>query len=189
MSFGTLPDSQYTSRLTAFHAVPLHCNSSVTCVVRPFDEIVGALYARFPAHWNGPDFTIFSLVSSAACAPARIWASVHAACAEPAGGPVAGAGAATLRQFGLPVAAACASRPDVSTPMMPSTARPAAVWTQRTAWIVFGPSVPSTVPALQPSALSWRCSTSVPAASLVLDVVAAPATAAGSTAAPRLPTA
>src|SRR3954447_3926354 len=92
MSFGTLPDSQYTSRLTAFHAVPLHCNSSVTCVLRPPDEIVGALYARFPAHWNGPDFTIFSFVSSAACAPAWIWVCVHAACAEPAGRGGAGGG-------------------------------------------------------------------------------------------------
>jgi len=91
-------------------------------------------------------------------------------------GAVAGGGAATLRQFGLPVAAACASRPVVSTPTMPSTAIPAAVWNQRTAWIVFGPSVPSIAPALQPSESSWRCSDSTPAASLVLPfATAAPA--------------
>src|SRR5262245_51989354 len=102
----------------------------------PPDEIVGRLYASPLSHWNGPDFTMDSFLRSDACAPAWICASLHAACAEPAGGAVAGAGAATLRQFGLPVAAACASRPLVSTPTMPSTAIPAAVWNHRTAWIV-----------------------------------------------------
>src|SRR6476646_12216316 len=173
MSFGTVPASQYRVRSTDFHTVPFHCSSRMTARLFPPDVIVGRLYARPLAHWNGPDFAIVSFLRSDACAPVLICASVQAACAELAAGAVAGGGAATLRQFGLPVAAACANRPVVSTPTTPSTAMPAAVWNHRTAWIVFGPSLPSIAPALQPSALSWRCSDSMPAASLVLPAAGA----------------
>src|SRR6188768_2084909 len=98
MSFGTVPDSQYTPRFTAFHAVPFHCSSRITWRLFPPDEIVGRLYARPLAHWKGPDFAIVSFLRRDACAPAWIWACVHAACAELAGGAVTGGGAGTLRQ-------------------------------------------------------------------------------------------
>ena len=85
-------------RFTAFHAVPFHCNSSMTRVLRPRDEIVGALYARLPTQWNGPDFTIFSPARSAACAPA--WIRV---CVRPRPGrsrPVERSRAAVRRRYG-----------------------------------------------------------------------------------------
>src|SRR5262249_18633645 len=64
--------------------------------------------------------------------------------------------------------AACTSLPVVTIPTTPSTAIPAAVWNHRIACVVLGPSFPSIVPALQPSAFSARWSDSTAAASLVL---------------------
>src|SRR5262249_17537952 len=119
---------------------------------------------KFPTHWYGPGFTIRSLTKSEFWAAAWISACVH--------GPLlicpAGAGAGTVVQLGEPVDAACTSLPVVTIPTTPSTAIPAAGWNHRIACVVLGPSFPSIVPALQPSAFSARWSDSTAAASLVL---------------------
>src|SRR3954469_3447683 len=101
---------------------------------------------------------------NAVCAPARIAVCVHC------GPPLAfagGAGAGTCVQFGVLLVLAAVSVGAVSGPTIPSTRSFAAAWNQRTAAVVFAPSLPSTVPALQPSALSWRWMRWTVAASLV----------------------
>ena len=96
------------------------------------------------------------------------------------GGPAPGVvgvvgvcGSGTPWQFGDPVVVPCASLADVAGPTMPSTVIPAADWNHRMARSVFGPSLPSTAPALQKSAFSCRWVDWIPAASLAFLLAAA----------------
>src|SRR5436190_2227863 len=164
MRAGTLPASQYAARFTTCHAVPFQRSKLITRICAPPVAMVGALYVQMPAHWYGPERTICSLAFSAACEPALIAASVH--CGPPDGFG-AGPGWGTLVQFGLPFAAASTRRGPVCGPTTPSTGSLAADWNHRMAVVVRGPSLPSIVPALHPSALSSRWINCTLAASLV----------------------
>src|SRR5262245_45101035 len=157
--------------------------SRFTCVcVPPLSAIVGALKAQLPPHTNEPLSAMRSPAFSELWAAARIEVCVHGAPVvveapgveeplveppeEPAddGGAV---GAGTWEQFGVPLMLAAVSAGPVCDPTMPSTGSFAALWNQRTAAVVRGPSLPSTLPALQPSALSCRWMFWTVAASLV----------------------
>src|SRR5262245_62747807 len=150
--------------------------SRFTCVcVPPLSAIVGALKAQLPPHTNEPLSAMRSPAFSELCAAARIEVCVHGApvVVDPPGvdGPpedVEGAaGWATCVQFGVPLVLAAVSAALVWGPTMPSTLTFAAVWNQRMAAVVRGPSVPSMLPALHPSAFNWRWMFWTVAASLV----------------------
>jgi len=138
------------------------------CVPELF-AIVGVLKTQSPPQTNEPLSTIRSPAFSELVAALRIDVCVHGAPVvvddpepddpepdepdEPDGREEAG-GAGTCGQFGVPLMLAAVRAGPVWVPMMPSTGSFAALWNQRTAAVVRGPSFPSTLPALQPSALS-----------------------------------